>query len=118
MSKQTIFLIVALLAFAAWRFTKARRSPEQLALMRTAVQADGLLVDVRSPGEFSSGHAPEAVNIPVGQLSSRLGELGDKDRAIIVCCASGARSASARRMLLDQGFSNVMDLGPWQNWNK
>src|SRR5690349_21110012 len=57
------------------------------------------LVDVRSPGEYAAGHIQGAVNIPVQELPKRVGELGkDKGRAIVVYCASGSRSAHAKRL--------------------
>jgi phage shock protein E len=77
--------------------------------------ADGaLVVDVRSPGEFSGGHIKGALNLPVEQLGSLLKKLPDKDRAIITCCASGMRSAAARSLLKSKGYTQVYNAGPWQ----
>ncbi len=71
-----------------------------------------LIVDVRTPGEFSSGAYPDAVNIPLDQLESRIDELGDnKDREITVYCASGARSSYAMQYLQQIGFTNVENGG-------
>lgn len=79
--------------------------------------ADGaLLVDVRSPGEFSGGHLPGARNVPVQELGRRLGELGKKDGAIVLYCASGMRSASAASTLKREGFTRVYNLGAMNNW--
>ncbi len=74
------------------------------------------LLDVRSPGEFSTGHLPGAKNVPVGALGAQLGSLGPKDRPIIVYCASGTRSAMARSLLKAQGFSKVYNLGSMGRW--
>ncbi len=73
------------------------------------------LLDVRTPGEFASGHIDGAVNIPVQDLNTRLGEL-DKAQATIVYCASGARSSSAMRTMKAAGFAQVYDLGAKSNW--
>lgn len=71
-----------------------------------------IVVDVRTPGEFSSGAYPDAVNIPLDELNSRIEEFGnDKSRDITVYCASGARSSYAQRVLSQLGFSNVKNGG-------
>ena len=75
------------------------------------VPADTLFVDVRTPGEYASGHVQDAVNIPLSDLQSRLAELGPKDRPLAVYCRSGNRSAVAKRILVRAGFTRVVDLG-------
>jgi NADPH-dependent 2,4-dienoyl-CoA reductase/sulfur reductase-like enzyme/rhodanese-related sulfurtransferase len=66
--------------------------------------ADGLLLDVREPTELAVENVPEALNIPIGQLRARLGEL-PRDRAIHVICRSGQRAYIATRILLQNGFT-------------
>jgi rhodanese-related sulfurtransferase len=61
------------------------------------------LLDVREPVELAVEQAPGAVNIPLGQLRSRLGEL-PRDKEILVICRSGQRAYYAQRMLLQNGF--------------
>ena len=61
------------------------------------------LLDVREPVELAVEQAPGAVNIPIGQLRARLGEL-PRDREILVICRSGQRAYYATRMLLQKGF--------------
>ena len=61
------------------------------------------LLDVREPAELAVEQAPGAVNIPLGQLRSRLGEL-PRDRDILVICRSGQRAYYATRILLQNGF--------------
>jgi rhodanese-related sulfurtransferase len=63
----------------------------------------GFLLDVRDPFELAVESAPGALNIPLGQLRSRLGEL-PRDKEIQVICRSGQRAYSATRILLQQGF--------------
>jgi NADPH-dependent 2,4-dienoyl-CoA reductase/sulfur reductase-like enzyme/rhodanese-related sulfurtransferase len=71
-----------------------------------------LVVDVRTPGEFMTGAFPEAVNIPLDDIMSGKGDLGENtDREIIVYCASGARSAYAQQVLQQRGFTNVRNGG-------
>ncbi len=64
----------------------------------------GFLLDVRDPDEFSDGHAPGAVNIPLNGLRERLGDL-PKDREILVYCHSGQRAYYATRILVQNGFA-------------
>lgn len=82
------------------------------------VEGGARLVDVRSPEEYGSGHLDGAVNIPVGELDSRLAELEPKDKPIVVYCASGFRSARAAKALSAAGFSEVGDLGSMDDWPK
>lgn len=77
-----------------------------------------LLVDVRSPGEFAAGSAKGAKNIPLPDLQRRLKDFGSKERPVIVCCASGTRSAMAGRQLKKAGYTTVLNLGPWQNYSR
>jgi rhodanese-related sulfurtransferase len=80
---------------------------------------DAAIVDVREPGEFKSGHIPNARNIPVGQLGDRTKELEkSKSKPILLVCASGSRSASAAGQLRKAGFEQAVSLaggmGAWQ----
>lgn len=63
----------------------------------------GFLLDVREPMELAVENVPGAVNIPLGQLRARLGEL-PRDREINVVCRSGQRAYLATRILLQNGF--------------
>ena len=63
----------------------------------------GFLLDVREPMELAVENVPEALNIPIGQLRARLGEL-PRDREIHVICRSGQRAYLATRILLQHGF--------------
>lgn len=63
----------------------------------------GFLLDVREPVELAVESVPGAVNIPLGQLRSRLGEL-PRDRDILAICRSGQRAYMATRILLHHGF--------------
>jgi len=65
--------------------------------------SDALILDVRTPGEYASGHVPGALNIPVDELRPRLEEL-PKDGDIWVYCHVGQRSYVAVRMMVQRGF--------------
>ena len=74
-------------------------------------QPGAVLVDVRRPDEFASGHLPGAVNIEVTapDFTQRVAKL-DKAAPTYVYCRSGARSASAARQLTTAGFAHVSNL--------
>ncbi len=85
---------------------------------RRADLDDLQLVDVRNQGEFELGSIPGAVNIPVGQIPSRTGEL-DSDKTTVVFCAGGYRSSVAASSLRQAGFDDVSDiLGGYGAWNR
>ncbi len=70
------------------------------------------IIDVRSPGEYRSGHIKGSLNIPLDSLSQNLSKL-KKDAVVITCCASGMRSASAKSILQSSGFPEVYNGGGW-----
>ena len=116
MSGTSWTILACIVALILYKVYTSRRSPEQVSAMQRAVAEGGLLLDVRSAGEFADHHLDGAVNIPVRELSGRLGELGDKKQAVVVYCASGARSGAAAKLLIESGFEDVHDLGSWRNW--
>lgn len=77
---------------------------------------DIILLDVREQYEFDQGHIAGSILIPTGQITSRINEL-DKNKTIVVICASGARSAQVAGYLVEQGFAKVKNLvGGIMSW--
>ncbi|MCS6869864.1 MAG: rhodanese-like domain-containing protein [Anaerolineae bacterium] len=72
-------------------------------------EADHVLVDVRTTGEFFSGHIPNALNIPLDQLSRRLNEI-PQGKPVVVVCASGNRSRAGADILVRGGYTEVYNL--------
>lgn len=70
---------------------------------------DDLLLDVRTPAEFAAGTLEGAINIPVDELRSRLGEL-DCNRDITLFCQVGLRGYVAQRILQQNGFRKVKNI--------
>ena len=105
-------LIVSLLCFIG---LTGCSNETQLQAWRLIETQNALLVDVRTPAEFRSGHVPGATLIPVDQVSRRLNEFGtDKTRPIVVYCRSGSRSGSAEKYLKEQGFTTVLNGGGYR----
>lgn len=73
-----------------------------------------VIIDVRSAGEFAGGHAKGAINIPLDQLENKLATIKKYKKPIIVCCASGMRSARAKSFLASQGLTDLHDAGSWR----
>jgi phage shock protein E len=80
------------------------------------VKSGALLLDVRTPEEYTQGHLEGAVNIPVQVLPQRIADVGAKDRPVVVYCMSGGRSQSAADLLKRSGFQEVLNLGPMSAW--
>ncbi|WP_163783028.1 rhodanese-like domain-containing protein [Myxococcus vastator] len=115
-----VVLVITVATFVGLLFLAcARPRPGDAAVgaeARRRVEAGATLVDVRTPEEYAAGHLPGAVNIPVGELARRLGELGSPGTPLVVYCRSGARSGRAERLLKAQGFQDVFNLGPMSAW--
>ncbi|MFO8155057.1 MAG: rhodanese-like domain-containing protein [Pseudomonadota bacterium] len=80
---------------------------------RALVDEGGQLVDVRGPDEFARGSIEGAVNIPVQILPQQVDQL-DREKPVVLFCATGARSMQAQMLLGQLGFENVHNLGSVQ----
>ena len=76
-----------------------------------------LVIDVRQPDEYRSGHIAGAKLIPLGQLSRRIKEL-PQSREIVCVCASGNRSGSATRLLVGAGLKAINMQGGMLAWRR
>jgi phage shock protein E len=85
--------------------------------LQEVISNGAVIVDVRSKGEFQSGHLRDSINMPVDNLEQNLKKL-NKNKPVITCCASGARSASAVRILKSHGFEEVYNGGSWNSLKK
>jgi glyoxylase-like metal-dependent hydrolase (beta-lactamase superfamily II)/rhodanese-related sulfurtransferase len=70
---------------------------------------NAMVLDVREPEEFASGHVPDAVSIPQADLALQL-ERVPRDRDVLVACRSGNRSLAAARFLRSLGYDRVANL--------
>lgn len=74
------------------------------------LKAGEVILDVRNPDEFSAGHIPGAINIPLPELEQRQGELKSHAK-IFIHCKRGGRAKTARDLLAGAGFTNLVCVG-------
>ncbi len=74
-----------------------------------------VIVDVRTPGEFSGGHVTGSINIPLSELPHRIADFENMEN-IVLCCQSGGRSEQATQYLRHKGL-NCINGGPWTTVN-
>jgi rhodanese-related sulfurtransferase len=91
--------------YMPWQYA-AVISPEDA---RKQLDAGAIVLDVRTYDEFVSGHIEKSLWMPLEQLKSLMDAL-PRDRLIIVVCRTGVRSAQAREILLDAGYSKITSL--------
>jgi phage shock protein E len=100
-----------------FEFLKNLFSSKPKADFSELIRKGAVIIDVRSKGEFQQGHMKGSINIPLKNLQEHLPKL-KKDKPTIVCCASGARSASARSIMRSKGFTEVYNGGSWMSLRK
>lgn len=112
-----IFLIVvAFISGAMLLWPLVRRSaggPSVSTLEATHLinREDAVIIDVREPADYASGHVLGAKNVPLSQLESRIGDLEKhKAKPVIVCCEAGNRAGAAQAALRAKGFERAVNL--------
>lgn len=108
MEFSTIIVIAALVLFILIKRMSQISADEAKQLLRNGA----VLLDVRTSGEYSSGTAGQALNLPLDQITARAEQvIPDKDKPILVFCLSGTRSAMAKSVLQQAGYKSVHNLG-------
>ena len=78
------------------------------------LKSGALVIDVRSVGEFNSGHLAKAINIPLDEIETALPKrVKDKNQVLLLHCASGMRSGMAKTKLIGMGYTNAFNLGSY-----
>lgn len=107
------FLIILSTALLLITFQNAFANSDVMAQDgAAAIKKGAKVIDVRTAGEFNSGHLDTAVNIPYQDISKRISEVSsNKDDLIVVYCRSGRRSGIAQKTLQSNGYTNVVNGG-------
>lgn len=98
------------------------READCTAALQLINHKNALVLDVRNDEEYKAGHILNSMQIPLGKLNERIGDLEKyKDQPIVLVCRSGSRSVAACSMLGKSGFSQVYNLAggiiAWQKAN-
>jgi len=80
------------------------------------VKKGAVIIDVRSPGEYQSGHVKGSKNIPLGDIPNAIAKIKKFNKPVITCCASGMRSGSAASVLGKHDIE-VVNGGSWTSVN-
>jgi len=121
MIRTIVFLILGIVVVTAVAAQVLGVEPRNTRSLEEAIAATGdtgelLLIDVRTPEEYRSGHIPTAINIDYREIADGLEET-DRDQRIVLYCRSGSRSRNAYRTLREMGFTNVVDFGGIIHWD-
>ena len=89
---------------------------EAIAMMEA--ESDHIILDVRTPEEFSEKHIPGAINVANETIGSEeIPELPEKDQLILVYCRSGNRSKQASEKLVALGYTNIVEFDGINDWS-
>ncbi|MFT2091805.1 rhodanese-like domain-containing protein [Paraglaciecola sp. 2405UD69-4] len=117
MFKQIIFWFISCIGFTA--HAASMTEVNQVKVLNED-PSSYFLVDVRTPKEFAEGHVPNAINIPLSELSTSLEKFSNlENKHIVLYCRSGYRAGKASKMLQQHGFNNLYHLeGDMLGWVK
>lgn len=119
--KRLIPVLLTLLLLTGCGAQSAEASYRQMTMKEAAAtmeEASGyILLDVRTPQEYSEKHIPGAINIANESIGTQdIPELPDKDQLILVYCRSGNRSRQASEKLAKLGYTNIVEIGGINSW--
>ena len=110
-----LIVITAALVACTPASNKPAASPAAQTTATSATQ-QVVLIDVRTPEEFQTGNLPNSVNVPYEQIGKQIGTLtADKNAPIHLYCKSGRRASVAMEELQKLGYTNVRNLGGYQD---
>ena len=83
-----------------------------LIVQKDLLATESLIIDVRTDNEWNNGYIENAKHIPISELKKRLNEIqAFKDQPVFTYCAAGKRAERAKNLLIENGFTNVTNLG-------
>lgn len=77
-------------------------------------QAGAIILDVRTPAEFKTGHVKGSVNIPLNVIANKVEKIKKYNKPVVTCCRSGSRSGMAANLLKQHGIE-VYNGGSWNS---
>ena len=111
------FLLLAGCAAPAESEASYRQISTDGAIAMMEEENNYIILDVRTPEEFSDKHIPDAINIPNETIGTEeIPELPDKAQLILLYCRSGNRSKQASDKLANLGYTNIVEFGGINDW--
>ena len=119
--KKIILILLIILLLSACSPNDGNLGYEQISMEEAKViieeEKGYIILDVRTPDEFTEKHIPNAINIPNESIGTEeIAELPDKEQKILVYCRSGNRSKQASEKLVKLGYTNVVEIGGINDW--
>jgi len=108
-----IIFVITIALLIAYMFLRRKNqiSAEQAV---AALKQGALLIDMRSPAEFATGHLKGAINMPLQQIDSLIsGYVTDKNQVLLLHCQSGTRSDIGKSKLNALGYTRAYNLGSY-----
>ena len=98
----------------------AARATKDPAKAKEMIANGAVVIDVRTADEYAGEHLAQSTNIPLDQLGSRLADVekltgGDKSKPVVLHCAAGGRAGKAKKQLEEQGYTNVVNGGGYDD---
>lgn len=121
MRKWISFLLLLFLLVGCTASNKQKNSYRQISMDEAVTMMEEesgyIILDVRTPEEFSERHITDAINIPNEMIGTEeIQELPDKEQLIFVYCRSGNRSRQASGKLVELGYTNIVEIGGINDW--
>ncbi|EDM38924.1 rhodanese-like domain protein [Pedobacter sp. BAL39] len=107
----SVLLIIMYLGYRIYRFVNLDKG------LDAKIAKGAVILDVRTPGEYNTGHIAGSINISLGTIRDRYKEL-DPEKIYITTCSHGLRSVKVEKILKDLGFRHVYNGGAWGDLQK
>jgi phage shock protein E len=108
----TITFVIAAIVLALLLLKRSGQISSKDALVHFKTGA--MVIDVRSPGEFKSGHLLNAINLPLDEIETAVPRrVKDRSQVLLLHCQSGMRSGVAKGKLKGLGYVNAFNLGSY-----
>lgn len=107
------FIVIAIVAFVALQSGQRSKNSREAALQTdNPIDFDkAIIIDVRSPQEFSGGHVEGAINLPIDSISEAdVLKHTTKDAPVVLYCRSGGRAGVVHGRMTEWGFTSVYNL--------
>ena len=109
-----IILVLLLLIYIGYRIYRTVKLAGELEIK---IANGAIILDVRTDGEYKTGHIDGSINISLGTIRERYTEL-DPEKTYITTCSHGLRSVKVESLLKERGFKNVFNGGAWKDLEK